>query len=91
MKPNVRRMFPAVEMLLKTLIALPACSCEAERSFSALRRLKTWLRSTMAQTRLNYVAVCHVHRDILMELCCQDIAREFVRGSDARCRVFGKF
>ena len=91
MGPNVRRMFPAVEMLLKILLTSPASLCEAERSFSTLRRLKTWLRSTMTQTRLNHVAVCHVYRDILMKLCCQDIAREFVRGSDARCRVFGKF
>ena len=41
MEPNVRRMFPAVEMLLKILLTSPASSCEAERSFSALRRLKT--------------------------------------------------
>ena len=90
MEPNVRRIFPVEEMLLKILLTSPASSCKAERLFSALPKLKTWLRSTMTQTRLNHVAVCHVHRDILMELCCQDIAREFVRGSDARCRVFGK-
>ena len=65
MEPNVRRMFPAVEMLLKILLTSPASSCEAKRSFSALRRLKTWLRSTMTQTRLNHVAVCHVHCDYL--------------------------
>ena len=41
MVPNVRRMFPAVEILLKILLTSPASSCEAERSFSALRKLKT--------------------------------------------------
>src|SRR6218665_1224548 len=30
-------------------------------SFSALRRLKTWLRSTMTQRRLNRVMIYHVH------------------------------
>ena len=49
MEPNVRCMFPAVEKLLRLLLISPASSCEAERSFSALRRLKTWLRSTMTQ------------------------------------------
>nr|XP_005755119.1 PREDICTED: zinc finger MYM-type protein 1-like [Pundamilia nyererei] len=35
---------------------IPVSSAEAERSFSALRRLKTWLRSTMTQMRLNNAA-----------------------------------
>src|SRR6218665_1253827 len=30
-------------------------------SFSALRRLKTWLRSTMTQRRLNRVMIYYVH------------------------------
>ena len=40
--------------------------------------------------RLNHVVICHVLRDILSELSFQDIAKEFVRCSDARCRMFGK-
>ena len=48
-------------------------------------------RSTMTQTRLNHVAICHVHRDILMEIFSQDRAEEFVRANDAICSVFGKF
>ena len=91
MEQSVRRMFPTVENLLRLLLTSPASSCEAERSFSALRRLKTWLRSTMTQTRLNHVAICHVHRDMLSEISGQEIAEEFVRANDARCRVFGKF
>ena len=43
----------------------PVSSAEAECSFSALRRLKTWLRSTMTQKGLNGIAVCHVHQDLL--------------------------
>jgi len=31
-----------------------------------------------------------VNRDILSELSCQDIAKEFVRSIDARCHVFDK-
>ena len=78
MEPNVRCMFSVVEKLLKLLLISPASSCDAERSFSALRRLKTWLRSTMTHVRLNHVVVCHVHQDILSELSCQKIAKEFV-------------
>ncbi len=34
-------------------VVSPATNALSERSFSALRHLKTWLRSTMHQTRLN--------------------------------------
>jgi hAT family C-terminal dimerisation region len=53
------------------LLLCPASSIEAERSFSSLRRLKTWLLSTMTQERLNSVAVCHIHQDLLdcMQSC----------------------
>ena len=61
MEPNARCMFPAVEEQLRLLLISPASSCEAEQSFGALRRLKTWLRSTMTQVRLNHVVVFHVH------------------------------
>ena len=84
MESNVRCMFPAVEKLLR-LRLIPASSCEPERFFSALRKLKTWLRSTITHVRLNYVVVCHVHRDILSELFCQKIAKEFVMSNNARC------
>ncbi|KAK0140305.1 hypothetical protein N1851_022780 [Merluccius polli] len=50
-----------------------ASSCEAERSFSALRRLKTWLRANMTQDRLNGVVVCHVHRDKVDQLDRENI------------------
>jgi hypothetical protein len=62
MLPEVQAEFPQVTTLLKLLLVSPASSAEAERSFSALRRLKTWLRSAMTDTRLNAVSVCHVHQ-----------------------------
>ena len=68
MIPEVRGLFPQVERLLRLLLVCPATSCTTERSFSALRRLKTWLRTTMTQQRLNAVAVCHVHQEILDSL-----------------------
>ena len=38
-------------------------STEAERSFSCLRRIYTWLRQTMSSERLRNLAVCHVNRN----------------------------
>ena len=55
-------------------------SCEAERSFSSLRRLKTWLRNSMTQSRLNAIAVCHAHQNILDDVDLDRLAAEFVIG-----------
>ena len=46
---EVRGLFDQVKSLVRLLLVIPVSSAEAERSFSALRRLKTWLRTTMTQ------------------------------------------
>lgn len=89
MEPSVRSMFPNVEKLLRLLLISPASSCVAERSFSALRRVKTWLRSTMGQERLNCVMVSHVHKERLADLDCNEIARAFIMVNEQRKRLFG--
>ena len=43
-----RSMIIEVSKLLRIILALPVSSCTAERSFSGLRRLKTYLRSRMS-------------------------------------------
>ena len=56
-----RSMFVQVESLLKLCLLSPASPCAAERSFSTFRRLKTYLRSTMTQNRLNSLMLCQIH------------------------------
>ena len=89
MVPEVRLLFTQVEQLVRLLLLCPVSSCSAERSFSALRRLKNWLRSTMSQIRLNSVAVCHVNQHILDLLDLRLIAAEFTGRSDIRRGIFG--
>ena len=43
MVPEVRRMFPQVEKILRLLLLSPASFCQAERSFSSLKRSKLGL------------------------------------------------
>ena len=54
-------MFPNINILLRLICTLPVTSCECERNVSALRRLKTYLRTTMGQDRLSGLALMHVH------------------------------
>jgi len=51
--PEVRAEYSQVCQLIRLLLVSPAASAQAERSFSALRRLKTWLRTSMSEVRLN--------------------------------------
>ena len=45
--------FQNIKVALRIIGTLAVTSCECERSFSALRRLKTYIRSTMVAERLN--------------------------------------
>src|SRR5690606_3287598 len=63
-----QEVFPVVHRMLRILLALPVSVATAERSFSALRRLKTWLRNRMVEERLVGLALLHVHRDILIDV-----------------------
>ena len=55
-------MVPEFSKVVSILAVIPATSCSAERSFSGLRRLKTYLRSTMGQSRLNSLAIISIER-----------------------------
>jgi hypothetical protein len=88
--PEVRALFPHVEALVRLLLVNPASSASAERSFSSLRRLKTYLRSSMGQIRLNNVALCHVHKDMLDTIEADVIMRKFIESKENRIIVFGK-
>ena len=55
-------LYPAVRQAFITLLTLPATTCTVERSFSTLRRVKTWLRTTMSDDRLSGLCWMSVHR-----------------------------
>jgi len=43
---------------------LPVTSCEPERSFSKLKQIKTYLRNSIGQFRLNALASLNIHREV---------------------------
>ena len=57
-------MFSEVKMLLTLFYVIPGSSATAERSFSALWRIKKYLRMTMTSQRLNSVVAMNVHREL---------------------------
>ena len=70
---------------------MPATNAESERVFSAMKRVKTCMRSTTSDDRLNHLMIMHVHKEMLDELNPVDVANEFVKGAAERHRIFEKF
>ena len=69
------KVYPSVHKALEVILALPATSVEAERSFSCMRIIKTWLRSTMTTDRLSDLCTIHSNTDRITE----DLVAEVVR------------
>ena len=90
MSVNERGLIYEVVTLLKLLLVLPSTNAVSERTFSAMRRLKTYLRATMKQNRLNHLLVLNVHKDRTDNLSCEAVAQSFVGDSEHRLTVFGR-
>lgn len=60
---DLKEAFPYVEIALRIFLCTTVTNCSAERSFSVLKRIKNYLRSTISEERLNSLAVsCSEYR-----------------------------
>ena len=87
--PMSKGMFSEVLRLIKIFYTIPVTTATAERTFSALRRLKTYLRATMSQQRLNHTMLLYVHKDRTDKIDIVNIARSFIKENDRRRNYFG--
>ena len=88
--PAVKSMCPELHALLKLYVTIPVTTSIAERTFSTMRRIKTYLRSTMTQERLNHSFILNAHKPRVTELDLKHIAKLFISANDRRCAYFGK-
>ena len=73
------------------LLVMPATNCTSERSFSVLRRIKSYLRNNMTQAHLNHLLLLHYHQDQTDFLDLKEIGNSFITSNDTRKAVFAKF
>ena len=78
-----------VSKLVRLLLVMPATNAQSERSFSAVRRLKTYLRSSMTQQRLNHLMLLHIRKCHTNNLDLIDVANDFIDGNEHRKNFFG--
>ena len=75
-------MSPNIHILLRLICTWPVTSSECEHSISVLRRLKTYLHSTMGQERMTGLALMHIKYG--MELNLDDIINNFAEQHQGR-------
>ena len=85
-----KTLLPEVTKLAKLLLVLPATNATSKRSFSAMKRIKTYLRSTTSGNRLNHCMLLHVHCKKTDQLKMIETAKEFVGDNRARLQIFGR-
>ena len=75
----VSQAFPKLLQSVKTALTMGVSSASAERSFSSLRRIKSYLCTTMSKEQLSHLAILHIERDLSSKLwnCLDDIVVEF--------------
>ena len=77
------KMCAEVYRLGSIYLTVPMTSATAERSFSTMRRIKTYLRQTITQQRLNDCMLLHIHKERTYAIDMQKIAARFVESSAA--------
>ena len=60
--------YKSIGLAYKLLLTLPVSQVQCERSFSALKRIKSRLRSTMTQEHLEAFMLMSVEKNILAKL-----------------------
>ena len=79
--------FPNAMIAYRVLLTIPVTVASAERSFSKLKLLKSYLRSPMSQERLNGLALIAIKNGLLESVDFEALINNFA-SKDARRSAF---
>ena len=83
--------YSEVIKVAKLILVMPAANTLSERSFRALRRLKTWLHTTTDEVCFNSCMTLHVHKNRTDSIPLLGIGNEFIQRNSSRSRVYTYF
>jgi hypothetical protein len=79
--------FETLKKIFQLALTVPVTSCSCERSFSCLRRVKTWLRTKMTQERLDHLSVLAIERETYTACTDDELVSAFNSMKRRRCDI----
>ena len=79
LKSGLAEIFPNVLIALRIILSMPVSVASGERSFSKLKLIKSYLRSTMAQDRLCGLSMISIEHELSAELDYSQLIDAFAR------------
>jgi hypothetical protein len=81
--------FQTVWVAYRILLTIPITIASAERSFSKLKLIKTYLRTTISQERLSGLAMISIENEYLDKLNYDNLIEEFTSKNARRSNFLG--
>ncbi len=81
---KLTEIYPNLWVALRVCATLPVTVAAAERSFSKLKLIKTYLRSTMGQECLCGLSIISINHVVSQQLMYDDITDDFFPAKTAR-------
>ena len=78
---------PQYYRMVQLALTLPVGSATAERSFSSMRRIRNWLRSTMGQERFSSLALLNIECDLTAALVPEDLVLTYASCGTRRLKL----
>ena len=76
-KPTSKKCLSEIHKLLQIYFSIALVSASSERSFSVMRRIKTWLRTSTTDNSLNNRMFANIHKNLLDNINLQAVADDF--------------
>jgi hypothetical protein len=76
-KYGLRDAYPNIEIALRIFLSMPVSVASCERSFSKLKIIKNYLRSSTSETRLTNLAILSIEYEVASKIDFNEIINEF--------------
>lgn len=76
---SLKYVYPNVNIVLRIICTIPVTVASAERNFSNMKLIKTYLRSTMSQNRLSSLALLSIENELAASLDYNEVIKNFSR------------
>jgi len=81
---NLGSVFPNMDIILRIILSIAVTNCSGERSFSTMKRVKNYLRNSMAEERLNSLTIMAIETEMTQQLTFEEVFQTFCSAKKRR-------